>query len=107
MLMVTMHACQQLPPQVAEAATAVVQLLPNHEPSRDVEDVAVDGSQAAEADIPAARIDAPLPMDTNESVEKRRWKEAWGEICDIDLDADTELLAWAKNVKKGLRTQPY
>ena len=107
MLMVTMHTCQQLPPQVAEAATAVVQLLPNHEPSRDGEDMAVDGNQAAEADIPAGQVDAPLPTDTRESVEKCHWKEAWAEISDIDLDADSELLAWAKSVKSRSRTQPY
>ena len=47
-------------------------------------------------------------MDTLEPpYRKAKWEEAVGEIRDIDMDADAELLAWAKSVKRGIRTLPY
>ena len=107
MLMVTMHSCQQLPSAVTEAASAVVNLLPNAEVSQEAEEVALDGPALAESLVPPARLDSALPMDVQDANVKECWETAIGEIAAIDAGSDADLLAWARSVKSSIRANPY
>ena len=102
MLMVTLHAYQELPPAVVEAVSGVVKVLPLPGVSQDAADVAVDGHAVPEASVPAGSVDAALSPDVQMSPsEKRSWAGTFGEIDGIAEDADTDLLTWAKKVKKS------
>ena len=58
MLVVSLHAYQELPPAVAEAAAAEVCMLPMGNASEDVLDLAVDGAAVEEACVTVPALDA-------------------------------------------------
>ena len=104
MLMVAMHACRQnLPPQLAQAVTAVSSCLP---PSTGVSEDAYeeregmatdDGEGLKEIDIPAGQLDVALPADRGVGTVVVWQEPLSGKREGLDhCTSDADFIAWAK-----------
>ena len=71
--LVALHGCEVLPAPLAQAASAVAEVLPAADLSMDVADVPADGVALPEANVPAGCLDAALPPDAQQrgAVAKR------------------------------------
>ena len=102
MLMVTLHSCD-LPPNVAEAVSAIRFVLPVCEPSEDMDD---GGGAVNENTVPAGRLDEPLPGSAttraSSSGSKRTMAVNAEELENME-DSDAALLSWAKRLKKAFK----
>ena len=65
MLLVALHSFQELPAPVAQAVSAVAEVLPAAEVSTDVADMPVDGPALPETAVPAGCLDQALPADVH------------------------------------------
>ena len=86
-LMVAMHSCQQLPPQLAEAAAAVTTCLP----------------------VPPVSLDY-LEETAPEGAENKRSLEAEAAMTEFDMVDDEDeqaFIAMARRLKKARRSGPY
>ena len=108
MLMVAMHACRQnLPPQLAQAVTAVSNCLPT--PTGTSEDayeekegmVTDDGGGFKEEDIPAGQLDVALPAARGVGTVAVWTGQLSGKREELDqCTSDEDFIAWAKAAKK-------
>jgi F0F1-type ATP synthase membrane subunit b/b' len=108
MLLVAMHACQTLPPNLAEACAAVSTCLPQPGVSEDVHEMATDGGvNLKEEDVPAGQLDVALPSGSSERTLVGWEAPLSGKREELEsCETDEQFLAWAKAAKRS-RPSPY
>ena len=108
MLLVAMHACQTLPPNLAEACAAVSTCLPQPGVSEDVHEMSTDGGvNLKEEDVPAGQLDVALPSGSSERTVVVWEAPLSGKREELETCVtDEQFLAWAKAAKRS-RPAPY
>ena len=97
MLLVAMHACQTLPPNLAEACAAVSTCLPQPSVSEDVHEMSMDGGASLrEEEVPAGQLDVALPSS-----------DAMAELDLVDDEDEVALVEMARRLKRARRATPY
>ena len=97
MLLVAMHACQTLPPNLAEACAAVSTCLPQPGVSEDVHEMSMDGGASLrEEEVPAGQLDVALPSS-----------DAMAELDLVDEEDEAALVEMARRLKRARRAAPY
>ena len=97
-----MHACQNLPPNLAEACTVVSSCLPSFDVSVDAHETAADGGgNVREEDVAPGQLDVALPPDSSGGVMEVWSAPLSGKREELDrCTSDEEFLAWAKAAKR-------